>query len=105
MKQPIVVGACRAPIGTLLSDPSGISGPNLGTVAMRRAVSRSGFAPHERLNVHKGVIPPGHPIIASGARVLVTLLHAMEHRDAHHGLVSLCLGGGNAVAMIVERMA
>ena len=105
MKQPIVVSACRTPIGTLLDDPSGISTPNLGTVAIRRAVSRSDFAPHERLNVHKGIISPGHPISGSGVRVLVTLLHAMEHRDAHHGLVSLCLGGGNAVAMIVERTA
>jgi acetyl-CoA C-acetyltransferase len=57
----------------------------------------------ERVNVHGGAIALGHPIGASGARVLVTLLHALEQRGLKRGLASLCLGGGNAVAMIVER--
>jgi acetyl-CoA C-acetyltransferase len=56
-----------------------------------------------RLNVNGGAIALGHPIGASGARVLVTLLYAMEARDAKRGLAALCLGGGNAVAMAVER--
>jgi acetyl-CoA C-acetyltransferase len=56
-----------------------------------------------RVNVNGGAIALGHPIGASGARVLVTLLHAMQQRDAKRGLASLCLGGGNAVAMVVER--
>jgi acetyl-CoA C-acetyltransferase len=56
-----------------------------------------------RVNVNGGAIALGHPIGASGARVLVTLLHAMQQRNAKRGLASLCLGGGNAVAMIVER--
>ncbi len=56
-----------------------------------------------RLNLHGGAIALGHPIGASGARVLVTLLHAMVRRGAQRGLAALCLGGGNAVAMIVER--
>jgi acetyl-CoA acetyltransferase len=59
--------------------------------------------PTDRLNVHGGGIALGHPLGASGARVLVTLLHAMQQRKVRRGLVSLCLGGGNAVAMIVER--
>ena len=58
----------------------------------------------ERTNVWGGAIALGHPIGASGARVLVTLLHALVDRQARRGLVSLCLGGGNAVAMIVERL-
>lgn len=57
-----------------------------------------------RVNVHGGAIALGHPIGASGARVLVTLLHALQQRGAKRGLASLCLGGGNAVAMIVERV-
>jgi acetyl-CoA C-acetyltransferase len=57
-----------------------------------------------RVNVNGGAIALGHPIGASGARTLVTLLHAMEQRAARRGLVSLCLGGGNAVAMVVERV-
>jgi acetyl-CoA C-acetyltransferase len=60
--------------------------------------------PHTKVNVHGGAVSLGHPIGASGARILVTLLHAMEARDAHFGLASLCLGGGEAVAMIVERV-
>lgn len=55
-----------------------------------------------RVNVHGGAIALGHPIGASGARVLVTLLHALVERGLSRGLASLCLGGGNAVAMIVE---
>jgi len=55
------------------------------------------------LNVNGGAVALGHPIGASGARVLVTLLYEMRRRDAKRGLVSLCLGGGNAVAMAVER--
>lgn len=57
----------------------------------------------ERVNVYGGAIALGHPIGASGTRVLVTLLNAMERRDARRGVASLCLGGGNAVAMVVER--
>jgi len=56
-----------------------------------------------RLNVNGGAIALGHPIGASGARVLVTLLYAMEARGAKRGLAAVCLGGGNAVAMVVER--
>lgn len=59
---------------------------------------------HEKTNVNGGAVALGHPIGASGARVLVTLLHALEERNLQRGLASLCLGGGNAVAMIVERV-
>jgi acetyl-CoA C-acetyltransferase len=58
--------------------------------------------PPERLNVNGGAIALGHPIGASGARVLTTLIHALRKRRAKRGLVSLCLGGGNAVAMSVS---
>ncbi len=57
----------------------------------------------ERVNVNGGAVALGHPIGCSGARILVTLLHAMEDRDARTGLATLCLGGGNAVALSVER--
>jgi acetyl-CoA C-acetyltransferase len=55
-----------------------------------------------RLNVNGGAVALGHPIGASGARVLVTLIHAMHKRGAKRGMASLCLGGGNAVAMSVS---
>jgi acetyl-CoA C-acetyltransferase len=56
-----------------------------------------------RVNVNGGAVAIGHPIGASGARVLVTLLYAMQQRNAKRGIASLCLGGGNAVALAVER--
>ncbi len=58
----------------------------------------------DRVNVNGGAIALGHPIGASGARVLTTLLYAMQDRDASTGLATLCLGGGDAVALSVERM-
>jgi acetyl-CoA C-acetyltransferase len=58
----------------------------------------------DRVNVHGGAVALGHPIGASGARVLTTLLHAMHDRDAQTGLATLCLGGGDAVALSVERV-
>ncbi len=57
----------------------------------------------DRVNVHGGAVALGHPIGASGARILTTLLYAMQDRDAGTGLATLCLGGGNAVALSVER--
>ena len=57
----------------------------------------------ERVNVHGGSVALGHPIGASGARVLVTLLYAMKDRKAKRGMASLCLGGGEAVSLIVEK--
>ena len=62
-----------------------------------------GFDP-QKVNVNGGAIALGHPIGASGARILVTLLHALQARDQTLGLATLCIGGGQGVAMIVERM-
>ena len=62
-----------------------------------------GFDP-QKVNVNGGAIALGHPIGASGARILVTLLHALSARDKTLGLATLCIGGGQGIAMIVERM-
>jgi acetyl-CoA C-acetyltransferase len=56
-----------------------------------------------KVNVNGGAVAIGHPIGASGARILVTLLHEMTRRNARRGIATLCLGGGNAVALAVER--
>jgi acetyl-CoA C-acetyltransferase len=61
--------------------------------------------PHEKVNVHGGACALGHPIGASGARILVTLLHAMEKYGEKRGVASLCIGGGEATAVAVERFA
>jgi acetyl-CoA C-acetyltransferase len=58
----------------------------------------------DRVNVHGGAVALGHPIGASGARILTTLLYALRDRDATNGLATLCLGGGDAVALSVERI-
>jgi len=57
-----------------------------------------------KVNVNGGAVALGHPIGASGARILVTLLYELERRNAKKGIAALCLGGGNAVAMAVERV-
>jgi acetyl-CoA C-acetyltransferase len=58
--------------------------------------------PHDRVNVHGGAVSLGHPIGCSGARVLVTLLHALRQRGGRSGIATLCIGGGEAVALAVE---
>ncbi|TCK75150.1 acetyl-CoA C-acetyltransferase [Acidipila rosea] len=67
------------------------------------AVTRELGIPLEKVNVNGGAVAIGHPIGASGARVLITLLYEMIRRDAHRGVAALCLGGGNSVAMAIER--
>lgn len=66
------------------------------------AVRRELQVPHDIFNVHGGAVALGHPIGCSGARVLVTLMYAMKDRGAHRGIATLCLGGGNAVGMMIE---
>ena len=66
------------------------------------AVSRELEIPMEKFNVHGGAVALGHPIGCSGTRVLATLMYALKQRGLKRGLATLCLGGGNAVAMIIE---
>ena len=69
------------------------------------AVQRELGIGREVLNVNGGAIALGHPVGASGARILVTLLHEMHHREARIGVAALCVGGGQGVAMVVESLA
>ena len=59
--------------------------------------------PRDRLNVNGGACALGHPIGATGARILVTLIHALQNRSATRGVASLCIGGGEATAVAIER--
>jgi acetyl-CoA C-acetyltransferase len=68
------------------------------------AVQQEIDVPDSKFNVNGGAVALGHPIGCSGTRVLTTLIYAMQDRKAHRGLATLCLGGGNAVAMIIERI-
>ena len=76
---------------------------NEAFAAQAIAVNRQMGWDTKKVNVNGGAIALGHPIGASGARVLVTLLHEMQKRDAKRGLASLCIGGGMGVALAVER--
>ena len=67
------------------------------------AVAQEVGIPHDRFNLHGGAISIGHPLGSSGARCLITMLGVMRRLDANSGIVTLCLGGGNAVAMYVRR--
>jgi acetyl-CoA C-acetyltransferase len=58
---------------------------------------------HDKVNVNGGACALGHPIGASGARVVVTLINAMEQRKAKRGVAALCIGGGEGIAMAIER--
>ncbi|MGE0173807.1 MAG: acetyl-CoA C-acyltransferase [Oligoflexales bacterium] len=73
------------------------------SVVTMAAIKDLGLRP-DRVNVHGGAVSLGHPIGASGARILVTLLHILEKYNAKRGLATLCIGGGEASAVIVERI-
>mgnify|MGYP000848989311 CR=1 FL=1 len=60
--------------------------------------------PSDRVNVHGGAVAIGHPLGASGARILTTLVHALKTHNKRYGMASLCIGGGEGIAMIIERM-
>lgn len=101
-----------APVGAVknVAEKAGVQVGDFELVELNEAFAAQAVAVTEqlgldpaRVNVHGGAVALGHPIGASGTRCLVTLLHAMEDRDAKLGLVALCLGGGDAVAMAVRR--
>ncbi|CNJ07759.1 acetyl-CoA C-acetyltransferase [Yersinia vastinensis] len=77
---------------------------NEAFAAQYLAVQRDLAMDPERINVNGGAIALGHPIGASGARILVTLVHALKNRDKTTGLATLCIGGGQGIAMIIERI-
>jgi acetyl-CoA C-acetyltransferase len=77
---------------------------NEAFAAVAMAAMADAKIPHEKMNVHGGAVALGHPIGSSGARILVTLLHAMEERNVRRGMTAICIGGGEAAAMIVERI-
>jgi acetyl-CoA C-acetyltransferase len=77
---------------------------NEAFAAVAMVAQRELKIPAEKLNVRGGAVALGHPIGASGARLLVTLIHALKDADKKMGMASLCIGGGEATAMILERL-
>lgn len=76
---------------------------NEAFAAQSLAVGRDLGIPEEKLNVNGGAIALGHPIGASGARILISLIYEMQKRDSKYGLATLCIGGGQGTALVVER--
>ncbi|HYO77182.1 MAG TPA: acetyl-CoA C-acyltransferase [Thermoanaerobaculia bacterium] len=77
---------------------------NEAFAAVALAAMKDVNIPHEKLNVHGGAVSLGHPIGASGARIIVTLIHALQDRGLKRGLAAICIGGGEAGAIIVETV-
>jgi acetyl-CoA C-acetyltransferase len=77
---------------------------NEAFAAVALAAMKDVNIPHDKLNIHGGAVALGHPIGASGARILVTLIHALQDRGQKRGMAAICIGGGEAAAMIVEVM-
>ncbi|WP_428633726.1 acetyl-CoA C-acetyltransferase [Sedimenticola sp.] len=107
---PAIMGTGPIPASTKCLEKAGWSVSDLDLVEANEAFAAQAMSVNkelgwdmEKINVNGGAIALGHPIGASGARILVSLLHEMEKRDAKKGLATLCIGGGMGVALAVER--
>jgi acetyl-CoA C-acetyltransferase len=107
---PAVMGTGPIPSSRKVLERAGWKADDLDLVEANEAFAAQACAVNKdlgwdtaKVNVNGGAIAIGHPIGASGARILVTLLHEMQKRNAHKGLATLCIGGGMGVAMAVER--
>ena len=107
---PAVMGMGPVPAARKALDRAGWKPADLDLLEINEAFAAQACAVHQQMgwdtskvNVNGGAIAIGHPIGASGCRILVTLLHEMQRRDARRGIASLCIGGGMGVALTVER--
>ncbi len=107
---PAIMGMGPVPASTLCLKKAGWKASDLDLMEINEAFAGQACAVNQemgwdtsKINVNGGAIAIGHPIGASGARILVTLIHEMIRRDAHKGLASLCIGGGMGVALAIER--
>lgn len=107
---PRIMGMGPVPSTKLALEKAGLKIGDIDLIEANEAFAAQSVAvgkelglDHSKLNVNGGAIALGHPIGASGTRILVTLLYEMQRRQAHYGLATLCIGGGQGVAIIVER--
>ena len=107
---PSLMGSGPIPASKKALEIAGWEVNNLDLIETNEAFAAQSLAvikdlglPEEKVNVNGGAIALGHPIGASGTRILVTLLHEMARRSAKKGLATLCIGGGMGIAMCVER--
>lgn len=107
---PLVMGTGPIPATQKALQQAGLRVEDLDLIEANEAFAAQAMCvieelklPHEKVNVNGGAIALGHPIGASGARVLVSLIHELNKREAHRGLATLCIGGGMGISMIVKR--
>ena len=107
---PAIMGTGPIPASTRCLEKAGWKVDDLDLIEANEAFAAQAISVNrglgwdvEKVNVNGGAIALGHPIGASGARILVTLLYEMKRRDVHRGLATLCIGGGQGVALAVER--
>ena len=107
---PAIMGSGPIPASRKALEKAGWKASDLDLVEANEAFAAQACAVNkdmgwdvEKVNVNGGAIAIGHPIGASGARVLVTLVHEMQRRDAKKGLATLCIGGGMGIALTVAR--
>jgi acetyl-CoA C-acetyltransferase len=108
--EPSLMGSGPIPASKKALEKAGWNVSDLDLVESNEAFAAQSLAvikdlgiPEEKLNVNGGAIALGHPIGASGTRILVTLIHEMKRRNAKKGLATLCIGGGMGIAMCVEN--
>jgi acetyl-CoA C-acetyltransferase len=108
---PIIMGMGPVPAVRRALDRAGLRNEDIELFELNEAfavqalaVSRELQLDPARVNIHGGAIALGHPIGASGARILTTLLHALKARKARYGVAALCIGGGMGIAMVVEAL-
>lgn len=109
---PAVMGIGPVPAVKKALDRAGLTMADIDIIELNEAFSAQILAverelkwDRSRVNVHGGAIALGHPVGATGAKILTTLLYALKNRDKNMGLVSLCIGGGQGVAIILERLS
>ena len=107
---PAIMGTGPIPASGKALEKAGLNIEDIDLVEANEAFAAQALAvakdlnlDMDKVNVNGGAIAIGHPIGASGARILVSLLHEMEKRDAKNGLATLCIGGGQGIAMVVKR--
>ena len=108
---PLHMGMGPVPASRKALDRAGLEVADLDVIELNEAFAAQGLAcireldlDPDRVNVHGGAIALGHPLGASGARILTTLLHALERRGGRHGLATMCVGLGQGIATVIERL-
>jgi acetyl-CoA C-acetyltransferase len=108
--EPRIMGMGPVPASRRAMQKAGVEVRDIGLFELNEAfaaqsvaVARELAVPEDRINVNGGAIALGHPIGASGTRILTTLLHEMQKRDVEIGMAAMCIGGGQGIAMVVER--